>query len=160
MLDIFVKDHSGDVVYAQQITEGHTQQYQVIIAKDQVMTITITFNTSETSVSEKEQAIFNKIATHINENLSENLSIQQLATLAGMNRTKLQANFKLIFGKTLNSFTKELKMQKAKELLKSNSAFSLKEVAAIIGYKHTNHFSAAFKKYFNCSASAFKTKNH
>lgn len=146
------------MVYAQQIAEDRTQQHQVILNEDQVMTITITFNTTKMSVSEKEQAVFNQIAAHINENLSENLSIQQLASLAGMNRTKLQANFKLIFGKTINAFTKDLKMQKAKELLKSQSPVSLKEVAAMIGYKHTNHFSAAFKNYFDCTPSAFKNK--
>lgn len=160
MLDIYIKDHSGNMVYAQQISEDRRQQHQVILNEDQVMTITITFNTTKVSVSEKEQAVFNHIAAHISENLSENLSIQQLASLAGMNRTKLQENFKLIFGKTINAFTKDLKMQKAKELLTSHSAVSLKEVAAMIGYKHANHFSAAFKNYFDCTPSAFKSKNH
>jgi len=75
-----------------------------------------------------------------------------------MNRTKLQANFKSIFGKTINGFTKDLKMKRAKELLASHSPFSLKEVAAMIGYKHTNHFSTAFKNYFDCTPSAFKSK--
>lgn len=162
MLDIYIKDHSGNIVYARQVDECHTQEHQVLMNDNQVMTITIAFSTNKelSFISKKEQAIFNKIANYIRENLSENLSIQQLATLAGMNRTKLQASFKLIFGKTLNQFTRELKMQKAKELLTSTSAFSHKEVAAMIGYKYTNHFSAAFKKHFNFPPSAFKTKKN
>jgi AraC-like DNA-binding protein len=162
MLDIYIKDETGATLYANQVEGYRTQQYQVRLNDNQVMTISITFSANKqlSFISEKEQAIFNKIAAYISDNLSENLSIQQLATLAGMNRTKLQANFKLIFGKTLNSFTKELKMQKAKELLIGSSTFSLKEVAAMIGYKYTNHFSAAFKKHFNCPPSALKAKPH
>ncbi|QNK63301.1 helix-turn-helix transcriptional regulator [Pedobacter sp. PAMC26386] len=106
--------------------------------------------------SKQEVTIFEMIAQVISQNLSKNFSIAMLAEKAGMNRTKLQAGFKEIIGQTINSYASELKMQKAKALLGSTPGYSLKEIAAIVGYSCGNHFSSAFKKKFSFSPSSFK----
>ena len=90
----------------------------------------------------------------------KNYTIEELSIVAGMNRTKLQAGFKDLFGKTIYSYTLDLKMTEAKALLTGASRLSLKEIAALLGYSHTNHFSAAFKKKFNVSPSFLKKGLH
>lgn len=106
--------------------------------------------------SKKDVAIFEMISKVISQNLSKNISIAGLAERAGMNRTKLQAGFKDIMGQTINSYTSELKMQKAKSLLINKPGYSLKQIAAVVGYSCGNHFSAAFKKKFSFSPSSLK----
>ncbi|MBB6269938.1 AraC-like DNA-binding protein [Pedobacter cryoconitis] len=106
--------------------------------------------------SRKDIAIFEMIAKLISQNLSKNISIAGLAEKAGMNRTKLQAGFKDVMGQTINSYAGELKMQKAKTLLINKPAYSLKQIAAVVGYSCGNHFSAAFKKKFSFSPSSLK----
>lgn len=106
--------------------------------------------------SKKDIASFEMVSKVISQNLSKNISIAGLAERAGMNRTKLQAGFKEIMGQTINSYASELKMQKAKALLVNKPGYSLKQIAAIVGYSCGNHFSAAFKKKFNFSPSSLK----
>lgn len=106
--------------------------------------------------SKKDIASFEMVSRIISQNLSKNISIAGLAEKAGMNRTKLQAGFKEIMGQTINSYASELKMQKAKTLLLNKPGYSLKQIAAVVGYSCGNHFSAAFKKKFSFSPSSLK----
>ena len=117
---------------------------------------TASIETSAFEWTEKERMLFQDLKDLIGNNLSKNYSIGELALLAGMNRTKMQTGFKDLFGKTIYAYTFDLKMTEAKALLSKERAASLKEVASKLGYKHTNHFSAAFKKKFNFSPSYFK----
>mgnify|MGYP001117185858 CR=1 FL=1 len=104
----------------------------------------------------REIAMLTEVKELISLNLQNCYSIEQLAEISGMNRTKLQEGFKDMFGKTIFTFTTDMKMLKAKLLLEDQQALSLKEIAAMLGYKHTNHFSAAFKKRYNFSPSQLK----
>jgi AraC-like DNA-binding protein len=104
----------------------------------------------------KEIEVLTGIKEMISLNLQNNYSIEQLAEISGMNRTKLQEGFKDLFKKTIYAFTTDWKMLKAKMLLENNKGLSLKEVAALLGYRHTNHFSVAFKKRYNFSPSILK----
>lgn len=107
----------------------------------------------------KEKNVFKLLKGMISGNLHQHYSIDELAQIAGMNRTKIQTGFKAIFGKTIHTYTLDLKMLKAKHLLTEDPNVSLKEVAAEIGYKYTNHFSAAFKKKFKFSPSLYRKGN-
>ncbi|EOR93578.1 Transcriptional regulator, AraC family [Arcticibacter svalbardensis MN12-7] len=117
---------------------------------------TASIATSEFQWTEKEKMLFHQLKELIEKNLSKNYSIGDLAMVAGMNRTKMQTGFKDLFGKTIYTYTIDLKMMEAKALLSKEHAVSLKEIASKLGYKHTNHFSAAFKKKFTFSPSSFK----
>ncbi|PTT02755.1 hypothetical protein DBR11_04050 [Pedobacter sp. HMWF019] len=107
----------------------------------------------------QERSVFKRLKNVISGNLHQHYSIDELAQIAGMNRTKIQTGFKAIFGKTIHTYTLDLKMQKAKHLLTEDPNVSLKEVAAKVGYKYANHFSTAFKKKFKFSPSLFKKGN-
>lgn len=104
----------------------------------------------------REIAVLTELKEMISLNLHRSYSIEQLAELSGMNRTKLQEGFKDLFGKTIFAFTTDMKMLKAKLLLEDEQGHSLKEIAGMLGYRHTNHFSAAFKKRYNFSPSELK----
>ena len=104
----------------------------------------------------REIAMLTEIKELISLNLQNCYSIEQLAEISGMNRTKLQEGFKDLFGKTIFSYTTDMKMLKAKMLLEDEQGLTLKEIAGMLGYRHTNHFSAAFKKRYNFSPSQLK----
>lgn len=104
----------------------------------------------------REIAMLTEVKELISLNLQNCYSIEQLAEISGMNRTKLQEGFKDMFGKTIFTFTTDMKMLKAKLLLEDEQVLSLKAIASMLGYKHTNHFSAAFKKRYNFSPSQLK----
>lgn len=80
------------------------------------------------------------------ENLLFPPTIEELARLLGTNSCYLKQNFKLVFGSTIYGYIKQVKMERARKLLMQKN--NINEVARVIGYKHANHFSAAFKKHF------------
>ena len=84
-------------------------------------------------------------------------SIAVLAKEVGLSETKLKADFKRVYGKTLFQYFSEAQMNVAEEMLKANNV-SIKSVAYSLGYSHPGKFSAAFKKIKQISPSDVKTK--
>lgn len=100
------------------------------------------------------------IKEKISANLSKNHSIEELSYLSFMNRTKLQAGFKKLFNCTIHDFIIESRMELAYQLLTESYAnnWNISEIAYRVGYQHSNHFSAAFKKKFGVSPGTFLKK--
>lgn len=91
---------------------------------------------------------------------SKDHTIQELSYIAMMNRTKMQAGFKELFGCTIHEFIVESRMTEAYRLLTDNysSDWNISGIARHIGYQHYNHFSVAFKKRFGVSPGRFLKK--
>jgi len=81
-------------------------------------------------------------------NLETPFSIEEMAKIIGINRTKLQKNFKEVHGNTIYGLIADLRMEKAQELLRTEKSMKIAEIAQKIGYKNPNHFSAAYKRKF------------
>jgi AraC family transcriptional regulator, transcriptional activator of the genes for pyochelin and ferripyochelin receptors len=74
-------------------------------------------------------------------------SIGALARDVGINRTKLQRDFKEMFGVTIFDFCHDKRMTLARELLRDRD-MSIGEVADAVGYGHATNFTAAFRRHF------------
>ncbi len=72
---------------------------------------------------------------------------EELARVGGINEWMLRKLFKLLFGMPVYEFLLTLRMEKAKELLRSGEK-SVKEIALETGYSNHSNFSNAFKKHF------------
>ncbi|GGH09800.1 helix-turn-helix transcriptional regulator [Sphingobacterium alkalisoli] len=91
----------------------------------------------------------------IQEDLTQNHSIGDLAKMIGTNEQYLKKYFKLHVGKTVMSFTLETKMLYAKKLIMTGK-HRISDVARLTGYKHATHFTTAFKKYFGFIPNSLK----
>ncbi len=83
----------------------------------------------------------------IEEDLSRNHTISELAKAVGTNEQYLKKHFKQYYGKTVMNFITEMKMEHAKRLIMMGK-YRISDVARMTGYKHSTHFTTAFKKYF------------
>ncbi|HEY8387232.1 MAG TPA: AraC family transcriptional regulator, partial [Parasegetibacter sp.] len=81
------------------------------------------------------------------ENMHQPCSLIDLAHEVGTNENYLKKNFKKVFGNTVYGYLHNQKMEKARELI-LHSDFKISEIARLTGYKHTSHFTSAFKKHF------------
>jgi AraC-like DNA-binding protein len=80
------------------------------------------------------------------QNLQETpLTIPQLARMVGTNENKLKRGFKEIYGKSVYNYLVAHRMEKAIELME-NAALTLDEIAMMVGYTDSAHFSRAFRK--------------
>ncbi len=94
----------------------------------------------------------------LGENLAKDLSIEELAERAGINRTTLQRIFKQMYGVTIFEYKTQIRMQEAKNLL-LDGELPVTEIAGICGYTNASKFSAAFKKLFGQTPSEWKAAN-
>lgn len=80
-------------------------------------------------------------------NLSQAPTIPELAKLVGINQQKLKKGFKSIFGKTINQFLIQKRMEAAKILLVQEGN-SVRDVSTQVGYANQSHFSSKFREHF------------
>lgn len=85
----------------------------------------------------------------IEKNISDPCSIDELSKLVGVNRTKLQKDFKDYFGTTIFGYIADVRMDKAQQMILHERDMKIAEIAYKIGYKNANHFSTAYKKRFH-----------
>ena len=71
-------------------------------------------------------------------------TISQLARTVAMNRTKLKAGFKQLFGTTIFGFVRALRMQEAFDLLRDGTC-NVTEAANRVGYNSPGAFTSVFK---------------
>lgn len=89
------------------------------------------------------------------QHIQKPITVEELALTIGINRHKLNRNFKLVHNMPIFSYLTYLRMENAKVMLK-NKGMNVSEVAYAVGYKNPQHFTVAFKKHFDKVPSAFK----
>lgn len=83
-------------------------------------------------------------------NLIQPPTIKELAVLIGVNENKLKKGFRLLYNTSINKLLQDERLSKAK-LLIAEERYPIKEIAKMIGYKHSGHFTSKFKKKFGVS---------
>jgi len=87
--------------------------------------------------------------------LHESVSVADLAREAGMSEKYFIAYFKRALGVTPGQYMYQMRMNKARDYLYNRRAYSIQEIAAMLGYADAYTFSKAFKKYYNVAPSRF-----
>ncbi|BCS81893.1 response regulator [Anaerocellum diazotrophicum] len=99
-----------------------------------------------------------RIMRFIEENFyDKHLSVQKIANHFYFSPNYLCSMFKKATGKTLNDYITEVRIEKAKQLLKDNS-IRLYEIAERVGFGDPNYFSALFKKKVGMTPSEFRER--
>jgi two-component system response regulator YesN len=99
-----------------------------------------------------------EIMKYIRNNYSKSdLSIKSIAEHTYLSHSYLCTLFKKSTGKTVNEFLTEVRIEKAKELLK-NTKMKLYEIASLVGIPDTNYFSVVFKKHEGTTPSEYRER--
>lgn len=100
-----------------------------------------------------------QIIEYINEYYHDcNISLASIAYRFNMNESYLSYIFKQQSGIKLSSYIENLRIEKAKELLR-NTPLPISEIAIKTGYFSTNTFCRAFKRVTGINATTFRGSN-
>lgn len=88
---------------------------------------------------------FSQVLAYIDENLSDKLSLSELAEKSCMSVPSFSRKFKERVGKTLIQYLNECRIEKSKLLLE-NKNLSLEQVAEEAGFSNANYLIRVFKK--------------
>lgn len=105
------------------------------------------------------RALMKKIDSFISKNIAEPINNQMLSQKFGLVPTYLSKLFKNYKGMSPYEYLISLRMEKAKELLKAHPDMLTKDIALMVGYSDSLHFSKIFKREVKVSPSEYKTLN-
>jgi len=101
-----------------------------------------------------------QIKQYINEHFSEeSLTIPAIAQHMYLTPTYICKIFKNKTGKTINQYITEVRIEKAKGLLKEEK-IKLLEISHRVGYLSSNHFAKTFKKMTGMNPSEFRERHY
>lgn len=95
---------------------------------------------------------------YIEQNFQNDISVENIASFCGLNRTYFGRIFKETVGKSPQQFLLSYRMAKAAELLKLTE-LTINDVGNAVGYPNQLHFSRAFKNVYGLSPREWRNKN-
>ncbi len=96
-----------------------------------------------------------KIRVYISCNYRSRISLDEIASYAGMNRSAFCTFFKAQTGKTFVTYLNEYRIEKACELL-SGGEYGVMEVCEEVGFASLAHFCRTFQKIKACAPSKYR----
>jgi AraC-like DNA-binding protein len=108
-----------------------------------------------TVVSSRKQDEFKKLEAYILNNISEDLSMQQLETYMNTSYDVIYKMVRAITGKSIKTYVTDLRMEKAKTLLQTSDK-TIQQIMEAVGYSNSSHFSGKFRKYTGKTPREFR----
>jgi AraC-like DNA-binding protein len=97
-----------------------------------------------------------RVLTFLAEHVSQPLSLDDLARVAAMSRYHLSRTFRSTVGMPLRAYVRNLRLERAQQMLARSPATSLTQVALDAGFYDLPHFDKAFRGRYGISPSAFR----
>jgi len=111
------------------------------------------FKKEETRIYNADILLDSKV--YLEQHLDQEVNLALLSAQVGLSKFQLLRLFKQAFGKTPHQYLTELRLSKAKTLLKTHP---INEVAQLSGFADSSAFGKAFKLNFGLTPSEFKLK--
>lgn len=96
---------------------------------------------------ERPQPAIQVVTDYLRRHVGEDLSVLEMADVAGVSATRLQTIFRTRFGMPPGEYFVRMKMAEAQRLLLS-TAQPVRQISQLLGYRSERYFSAAFRRYF------------
>ncbi len=108
-------------------------------------------------ISSKKEILVTKIEKYLQNHYSEaNLSVSNIAENLFFENSYIRRVFKTQTGRTIMQRLEEIRIEKAKELLREEQ-YRCSEVAEMIGFSDQFYFSKRFKLFCNCTPSEYQS---
>jgi AraC-like DNA-binding protein len=83
---------------------------------------------------------------YIDDHLAAKITLQDLATVAGLSRMHFAAQFRTAVGMRPHEYLLKRRIERAEELLKQ-AEVSLVDIALTVGFQTQAHFTTVFKRF-------------
>ncbi|MFY0628361.1 MAG: response regulator [Reichenbachiella sp.] len=118
-----------------------------------------TLSPSEAGMTSIDEKFLSRVMSYIEENISSSeFSVEKLARECGLSQLHLNKKLKALVGDTANSFIRNIRLQRATQLLKRNM-YSIAEIMYEVGFNDAKYFRDCFKKEYHMTPSEYR-KNH
>ncbi|RCX18845.1 AraC-like DNA-binding protein [Anaerobacterium chartisolvens] len=94
----------------------------------------------------------------IHENITDPLSVDELSERVKLNSCKLKSGFKHLYGNTIFGYLKDIRLEKARELLDAGHDMNINEIVNEVGYSNTGHFARAFREKYGVNPKDYRLR--
>lgn len=101
-------------------------------------------------------ARINRVLDYIDTNLSQDFSLEEIATVANFSPYHFHRIFRFMVGEPLNQFISRIRMERAAGILIGAPDKSITEVMFEVGIEDASSFSRLFKKHMKMSATDWR----
>jgi len=102
----------------------------------------------------------NKVIQYIMQNFQQNISLEEISEISGMNKTAFCRYFKAHTKKSFVMYLNEIRLNYACKLLKETApAISISEACYLSGFNSMSYFNRIFKKHHNIPPSTYQKQN-
>lgn len=115
-------------------------------------------NGEKTSEKTSAEVAMSPVLLYIRDNLHRNISLEDLAAAAHLEKAYFSRKFKEISGCTPMEYLRCTRLAKARELLRY-SDMTVTQIAESLGFQSLRHFSRTFHQHIGCSPMDYKTGN-
>ena len=96
-----------------------------------------------------------KACRYIDEHMTEDIRVPDIAAFAGVNKSYLQSLFRSRLDTTVTDYINKKRLEQAAFLL-TNSTVNVTDIGFACGYNSRQHFGYTFEKYYGCSPRAYR----
>ncbi len=107
---------------------------------------------------EEEQDVIQEIEAFIRENYQKEIKLQEISERFFLSREYISRKFKLVYGETISDYLLKIRIEKAKELLKTTT-IKVYEISSKIGYQDDKYFRRVFKKQTGTTPAEYRSRS-
>lgn len=97
-----------------------------------------------------------KMLAFIHKNFADNLTLPKIASTAGISERECLRCFQKTIQLSPIQYLLKYRIMQGAELLLSNPADSISEIAALCGFDSPSNFSKVFKRFYNCTPREYR----
>ena len=102
--------------------------------------------------------VLRRIVAHVEANLGERISLDQLAALAGMSRFHFARQFRISTGRSPMGYVRHARIERATAILRERNT-TIARVAVSLGFADQSHFSRTFGRFIGVSPRSFADRH-
>ncbi|WP_350287000.1 AraC family transcriptional regulator [uncultured Croceitalea sp.] len=151
-----IYDLSNGNEYALSCAEELSMEILAMLHADQFKAYKMANKIKAKKKSTREETLKRLLVAYefINDNLTESISLQDLALASSLSKYHLFESFKVVFGKSPHQLINTVKVKKSVEYLQAG--YSVSEVSQMLGFTDLPVFSKVFKKIYKYPPSQFQ----
>jgi AraC family transcriptional regulator len=102
--------------------------------------------------------VLRRVKAHVEANLGEHISLNQLAALAGMSRFHFARQFRISTGQSPMGYVRRARIERATAILRERE-MPIARVAVSLGFADQSHFSRTFGRFIGVSPGSFADRH-